>query len=262
MVQRKFHHWRKFNLRIKGQMWTSWCCHFVEIHPIAAVMDVRILCHPINRLIGLLSAPAAASFQLLKTPITSIWADNFQSLLPGLLGFVSTLMTPWWRKTSHWRFMEFDWRSRQETSRRERSRERGRASHSCRDGGGWERYLHGSKGQERDFNSLPVSAAGMTNSSLCPLEFTSIPPSHSHSFLPLSCLQLLLTQLTVHLPIQIFVVFVGSWLKAVLVLAHNSVCFLKSQILCYHSTKTRISGGPSSGSCQYGQLNLLVTIFV
>lgn len=125
MVQRKFHHWRKFNLRIKGQMWTSWCCHFVEIHPIAAVMDVRILCHPINRLIGLLSAPAAASFQLLKTPITSIWADNFQSLLPGLLGFVSTLMTPWWRKTSHWRFMEFDWRSRQETSRRERSREGG-----------------------------------------------------------------------------------------------------------------------------------------
>lgn len=34
--------------------------------------------------------------------------------------------------------------------------------HSCGDGGGWERYLRRSRGQDRDFNSLPVSAAGMT----------------------------------------------------------------------------------------------------
>lgn len=221
MLQRTFQ-------RIKAQMWTSWCCHFVEIHPIAAVMDVRILCHPIS-LIGLLAAPAAASVQPLKTPITSIWVDNSQSLLPRLLDFVSTLMTTRWRKTSHWRFMEFDWRSRQETSRRERSRERGRASHSCRDGGGWERYLHGSKGQERDFNSLPVSAAGMT-------KLLSLPSGiHVHPSLPLSFFPpLVLSSAFSHSAhsspshsdnFHLNTVFVGSWLIM------SYFCFLKTQIL-------------------------------
>lgn len=66
----------------------------------------------------------------------------------------------------------------QETCRREKSRERGRASHSCRDGGGWECYLQGSRGQERGFNSLPVSAAGMTKLLSLPSGI-HIHPSHT-----------------------------------------------------------------------------------
>lgn len=75
----------------------------------------------------------------------------------------------------------------QETSGRVRFRKQGRASHSCRDGGGWECYLQRSGGQARGFNSLPVSAAGMTKliSLLSGIHVDPIPPT-----LILSCLVL------------------------------------------------------------------------
>lgn len=66
----------------------------------------------------------------------------------------------------------------------------GGASHSCRDGGGWECYRQGSRGQERGFNSLPVPAALSPR----PLEFTSIPLSLPLSSLHPSLLRRFLTQ--------------------------------------------------------------------
>ena len=102
--------------------------------------------------------------------------------------------------------MELDVRTGKQVGE-ERSRERGRAAHSCRDGGGWECYLQGSEGQDRGFNSLPVSAAGMTKLLSLPSGIhihPSLPPTLILSSHVLSFGFFSLFETQIHVPIQVF----------------------------------------------------------
>lgn len=103
---------------------------------------------------------------------------------------------------THWGFRELDLRTgnKQEI---QGAREGFTQLQGWDDGGGWECYLQGSKGQQRGFNSLPVSAAGMTK--LLSLSAgIHIHPSHSHSSIPCPIFRLFLSRATPNncIPIQ------------------------------------------------------------